>query len=103
MSFLRAAVLLLLASLLGGCGYNTLQKQDEQVTSAWSEVLNQYQRRADLVPRHHMGTASGLLAASGSLAAPPLRGHSRRRSRQQPAGPWARMAGLYLVSALTRP
>ena len=50
MSFLRAAVLLLLASLLGGCGYNTLQKQDEQVTSAWSEVLNQYQRRADLVP-----------------------------------------------------
>ena len=50
MSFLRAAVLLLLASVLGGCGYNTLQKQDEQVTSAWSEVLNQYQRRADLVP-----------------------------------------------------
>jgi len=50
MSFLRAAVLLLLASLLGGCGYNTLQKQDEQVTSAWSEVLNQYQRRADLIP-----------------------------------------------------
>jgi len=36
--------------LLTGCGYNTLQTQDEQVKSAWSEVLNQYQRRADLVP-----------------------------------------------------
>src|SRR3569833_1809170 len=36
--------------MLGGCGYNTLQVTDEQVKSAWSEVLNQYQRRADLVP-----------------------------------------------------
>jgi LemA protein len=35
---------------LSGCGYNTLQQQDEQTKSAWSEVLNQYQRRADLVP-----------------------------------------------------
>lgn len=35
---------------LSGCGYNTLVQQDEQVKSAWSEVLNQYQRRADLVP-----------------------------------------------------
>ena len=35
---------------LGGCGYNTLQSQDEQVKAGWSEVLNQYQRRADLVP-----------------------------------------------------
>jgi len=35
---------------LSGCGYNTLQSTDEQTKSAWSEVLNQYQRRADLVP-----------------------------------------------------
>jgi LemA protein len=35
---------------LSGCGYNTLQSKDEQVKSAWSEVLNQYQRRADLIP-----------------------------------------------------
>lgn len=35
---------------LGGCGYNTLQSQDEQIKGAWSEVVNQYQRRADLVP-----------------------------------------------------
>jgi LemA protein len=40
----------LLALSLGGCGYNTLQQQDEQVKAAWSEVVNQYQRRADLVP-----------------------------------------------------
>jgi len=35
---------------LGGCGYNDLQRQDEGIKAAWSEVLNQYQRRADLVP-----------------------------------------------------
>jgi len=38
------------ALLLSGCGYNTLQTQDEGVKSAWSEVVNQYQRRADLIP-----------------------------------------------------
>jgi len=41
---------LLAAVLLSGCGYNSLQTQDEQVKSAWSEVINQYQRRADLIP-----------------------------------------------------
>jgi LemA protein len=35
---------------LSGCGYNTLQSQDEQIKASWAEVLNQYQRRADLVP-----------------------------------------------------
>ncbi|CAF0688839.1 LemA family protein [Candidatus Methylacidithermus pantelleriae] len=35
---------------LSGCGYNTLQSKDEEVKAAWAEVLNQYQRRADLVP-----------------------------------------------------
>ena len=43
-------VALLLTPLLSGCGYNALQAQDEQITAAWAEVLNQYQRRADLVP-----------------------------------------------------
>ncbi|OIQ83834.1 LemA family protein [mine drainage metagenome] len=44
-------VFLLAATLaLTGCGYNTFQSQDEQISAAWSEVLNQYQRRADLVP-----------------------------------------------------
>lgn len=45
-------VSLMLASTLSlsGCGYNALQAQDEQTNAAWSEVVNQYQRRADLVP-----------------------------------------------------
>ena len=50
---MRKSWLVLLAfavAVLSGCGYNTLQTADEQVKSAWSEVLNQYQRRADLVP-----------------------------------------------------
>jgi LemA protein len=38
------------AALLSGCGYNTLQSTDEQIKAAWAEVLNQYQRRADLIP-----------------------------------------------------
>jgi len=50
MKLLRNLVLVLLAFGLGGCGYNAIQKQDEAVKAAWSEVLNQYQRRADLVP-----------------------------------------------------
>ena len=36
--------------VLAGCGYNDLQRQDEGIKAAWSEVLNQYQRRADLIP-----------------------------------------------------
>ena len=40
----------LAALLLSGCGYNTIQGADEQTKAAWSEVLNQYQRRADLIP-----------------------------------------------------
>jgi len=43
-------VALVLAVMLSGCGYNTLQTQDEQVKSAWAEVINQYQRRAELIP-----------------------------------------------------
>ena len=44
-------VLLALVTLsLTGCGYNTLQTNDEQIKASWSEILNQYQRRADLVP-----------------------------------------------------
>lgn len=44
------AVMLASTLTLSGCGYNTLQVKDEAVTAAWSEVQNQYQRRADLVP-----------------------------------------------------
>lgn len=48
---LRLAVLALTATLaLSGCGYNQFQKLDEEVKASWAEVLNQYQRRADLIP-----------------------------------------------------
>ncbi len=43
-------LLLITSALLGGCDYNKLQTTDEQIKASWSEVLNQYQRRADLVP-----------------------------------------------------
>ena len=46
----RWLLILLTALSLTGCGYNDFQRLDEQTKSAWSEVLNQYQRRADLVP-----------------------------------------------------
>lgn len=54
-------LLVLTLSGLGGCGYNTLQSQDESVKAAWSEVLNQYQRRADLVP-NLVNTVKGFAA-----------------------------------------
>lgn len=44
------ASLVLSCSLLSGCGYNELQSMDESVNAAWSEVINQYQRRTDLIP-----------------------------------------------------
>ena len=48
---MRKLLFILVLSLgLGGCGYNTFQTTDEQIKASWSEVLNQYQRRADLVP-----------------------------------------------------
>ncbi|GAB4123578.1 MAG: LemA family protein [Rubrivivax sp.] len=46
----RLLIALGLAALLTGCGYNDFQRLDEETKSAWSEVLNQYQRRADLIP-----------------------------------------------------
>ena len=53
--------LVVLACLLGGCGYNTLQVTDERTKSTWAEVLNEYQRRADLVP-NLVATVKGFAA-----------------------------------------
>jgi LemA protein len=47
---LAKLLVLIIPVALSGCGYNTLQQQDEEVKAAWSEVVNQYQRRADLIP-----------------------------------------------------
>ncbi len=61
-----AAAALMASVLLTGCGYNTLQTQDEAVTAAWSEVVNQYQRRADLIP-NLVETVKGYAAQEQSV------------------------------------
>ncbi len=50
MQKLTLAISFALVMSLGGCGYNDLQSNDEQIKASWAEVVNQYQRRADLVP-----------------------------------------------------
>ena len=61
MKSIVAALMLGASLLLGGCGYNTIQTQDEAVKAAWSEVVNQYQRRADLIP-NLVNTVKGFAA-----------------------------------------
>jgi LemA protein len=50
MRILAILAVVAMSLMTSGCGYNRLQAQDEQITAAWAEVLNQYQRRADLIP-----------------------------------------------------
>ena len=61
---------------LSGCGYNKLQQQDESVKAAWSEVVNQYQRRADLIP-NLVNTVKGYAAQEQKV----LIGVTEARSR----------------------
>ena len=58
---MRILWVFLLTSLLSGCGYNTFQTSDEQITASWAEVLNQYQRRTDLIP-NLVNTVKGFAA-----------------------------------------
>ena len=51
MRSLLSAVIVAATMLLSGCGYNTMQAQDEAIKAKWSEVVNQYQRRAELIPK----------------------------------------------------
>ena len=50
MRYLLIGLLATLSLVLSGCGYNTIQTQDEAVKAGWAEVVSQYQRRADLIP-----------------------------------------------------
>ena len=78
MQRVRLFSLIVLAAMLSGCGYNTIQQQDEAVKAQWSEVLNQYQRRADLVPNlvetvkgyaaHEKLTLDAVIAARNAAA-----------------------------------
>jgi LemA protein len=61
MRVFKIILLAVASAFLSGCGYNTFQVQDEQVKSAWSEVVNQYQRRADLIP-NLVNTVKGFAA-----------------------------------------
>ena len=56
-----AVAMLAATTLLAGCGYNTLQETDEQIKAAWAEVVNQYKRRADLIP-NLVNTVKGFAA-----------------------------------------
>ena len=77
MTRLFAALVTLVAALaLGGCGYNTLQSTDEQIKASWAEVVNQYQRRADLVP-NLVNTVKGFAAQEQQV----LLGVTNARSR----------------------
>ena len=63
---MRTLWIVLLSTLLGGCGYNTFQTTDEQIKASWAEVLNQYQRRADLIP-NLVNTVKGYAAQEKSV------------------------------------
>jgi len=72
----RFMVVMMAATLLSGCGYNTLQSQDEAVKAAWADVLSQYQRRADLIP-NLVATVKGFAAQEEKV----LLGVTEARSR----------------------
>lgn len=79
---LRVAALALLASVgLSGCGYNNFQTLDEQVTAAWAEVLNQYQRRSDLIP-NIVATVKGEAAFEQDTLTKVIEARSRATSIQ---------------------
>lgn len=66
MRVIQVLAVLLLTTVLSGCGYNRLQSTDEQIKANWSEVLNQYQRRADLVP-NLVNTVKGAVQAEKDI------------------------------------
>ncbi len=63
---IMAIVLAAITLSLSGCGYNDMQRGDEQIKASWSEVLNQYQRRADLVP-NLVNTVKGFAAQEQTI------------------------------------
>jgi LemA protein len=112
------AVAALAALTLSGCGYNDFQTKDEQVKAAWAEVLNQYKRRADLIPNlvqtvqgyaaHERGTLEAVInarakATSVQLPAEALDDPAKVRQFQQAQGELSGALGRLLVVAENYP
>src|SRR5258706_9387244 len=79
-----AAVVLLFAVLLTGCGVNTIPTKEEQAKAAWSEVLNQYQRRAELIP-NLVETVKGFAAQEKSVLTEVTEARAKATQMQVPA------------------
>ena len=102
-------VAMVLAVSLSGCGYNTMQSQDEAANAAWSKVLNQYQRRAELVPnlvatvqgyaKHEKDVLTEVTEARAKVASVQLTGDTATNEQQLKAFSDAQ-AGL--TSALSK-
>ena len=74
----------LAALMLSGCGYNEFQTKDEQVKAAWAEVLNQYKRRADLIP-NLVNTVQGYAAHERETLSAVVNARAKATSVQLPA------------------
>jgi LemA protein len=94
----RWMLVFLLLPLLGGCGYNRIQTQDEAVKAGWSEVLNQYQRRADLIP-NLVNTVRGYAAQEERVLTEVTNARARVGSMQMSAADAADPAKLAAFQA----
>ena len=106
LNLFRAAAVLLLALSLSGCGYNQIQQKDEAVSAGWSEVLNQYQRRADLIP-NLVNTVKGYAAHEQLVLTAVTEARAKVGSMEVDAGDPASLAQFQqaqgeLSSALSR-
>ena len=81
---LLLALPLMAVLLLSGCGYNDFQTKDEQVKAAWAEVLNQYKRRADLIP-NLVNTVQGYAAHERQTLEAVVNARAKATSVQLPA------------------
>jgi LemA protein len=81
MRYLTTGLIATLCLGLSGCGYNTIQTQDEAIKAAWSEVVNQYQRRADLIP-NLVNTVKGYAAQEQAVFIGVAEARSRATSIQ---------------------
>jgi len=82
-NLLRAALLVLAGTLLAGCGINNIPTYEENAKAKWSQVLNQYQRRADLVP-NLVETVKGFAAQEREVLTEVVEARTKATSVQLP-------------------